>query len=335
MAPDHNHQDVYKNFKKKLLTFLLGRVFPKHIQKYKTSSFYPVILGGFDVMRCLSSNKYTNSLVETLFSSDIDMNFVIVHSSHEYKTAEDFERIIQDAMRARDQFIQEVITDPLTVNFLKTHAPPGASASLYINRELMANPKFRPFKLKIVRIDVIIDCPGEPKFKDELIDTAIYHSENVAEFRFYDKYGKAMAQPIPVYHFKGVPYATCKYVFFDTIRMLSYYHNALAFPTNNNNKTLKYNFVKFIKYILKFCALYIIVEKKNHREFLQVFEKARVLLVHANKYQTLDHVPVRMEKKLRKIIQQFESSTDLIKMQNMIADVIKSHYSPKISSSLF
>lgn len=322
MIEDYIEQ--YKQKKKTLLSLLLDKVIPKYINTYRNRDFYPVILGGFDVMRCLAIKKETRTYIDLLFSSDIDINFVIVKSSKDYSSSEQFEKEIELVMEAREQFLNDILSDADVTKHLKKMSHPLGTIDIVVNRKLMQNPLFRPFKLKIVRLDIVFKAPGVPDYTDELIDTGIYHSENVSEFRFYDAFGKTMVQPIPVYIHRGVPYATCKYVFYDTIRMLSYYYSQIS-QKGVKPKYVKYNFIKFIKYMLKFCALYIVVEKKKntseYKEFFDIFEKARLMLIISNKYDNLDHIPIRMKKTVQMIFNQLKYGTNLDQMQ----EVIQSH----------
>ena len=238
----------------------------------KQTDFYPVLVGGVNIKRCASLEPKAKRLLGKLGTNDIDISFVVSKF-----VRDNSDPIVQTAHSARLNFLTNLLYDPEFVAFVKQFGERRQTAvMLSVN---MPQPVFE-FIERVKLTSIIVkyknaDCLVEKG----LIDTTIISNYADKTDMLYPKYiGKALRDPIPYIMMKNLPFATCNFIFYDTVRVLSETLLTLHDGSNDQRKQLK-----VIKYIAKFCIMYTQVNKiKNDDEFesiKRVYEQAREEMV--------------------------------------------------------
>lgn len=230
---------------------VINSILPKYIKPFMKKQYYPVVIGGYDVMRC------THNLlsIETSYT-DIDLAFVIVRSP----TA----AILKEVKIARKRLMMQVINDDQVQNQMGIHGV----------RLVLDESKSETHKARLVQLVLEIK-----QNRICLMDAPIFASDTIVHFTLYQKFfpkNVHLRRPIPIFMYNGVPYATCNYLYYDTIRMMSYYNN--EYTSAKTQKDKQYNFEKHLSYAIKYIALYNELQKKNDRSALKLFAGFQHLL---------------------------------------------------------
>lgn len=214
-----------------LINFIISNILGKYMKKYVDANSYPVITGGSSVSNCIKPHK--------IKISDIDIVFVCMNIAEKTK---------KDAENKRAQFLNDIIED----QELKTFC----HEKLYIDNIYQEKPEYK----RIVTIKLVRLCVNN----HSLIDTSV---QDVTINKILGKYPmmRKSDQLIPYYVRNGILWATCKYMVYDTVRIILHYHVTLNLNVNNILSAKR-----FIVYIQKLCFLLNIrdnVMKKYVTEF--------------------------------------------------------------------
>lgn len=247
---------------------LVKSILPKYVKGYMKRQYYPVVIGGYDVLRCVESR-----LPMQFTYTDIDMPFVIVPRPPNPS-------ILKEVIKARKRLLTQLITDTMFQEYTRQN-----QINIVID-----DSKSTTHVARLVQI------VAEFKNNERLIlmDIPIWASDSTYHLGMYETFfpdhntKTHLRHPVPIYMHDGVPYATCKYLYYDTTRMMAHYKERYENSTTSQDK--QHNFEKLVSYGVKYVALYSEMFKMNNREMLQVFAGFEHLL-HLTKSEGLksDH----------------------------------------------
>ena len=230
----------------------------KHFQEHKyVDDVYPVLLGGVSHVRCVEKLASMFSMT----TSDIDIKFVI--------PKKESPALIQKADQMRKDFLEGIMYDRKIQKILSHE---------FDQAYLILSPMDTTMHGK--RQVIYVQYKDEPK-RITLIDTAIVSEKSFPFFRHYKNFFFHQTQtedsykPIPFVWKNDIPFATCNWTYYDTIRMLN--TSRIDFFKSPN----KFAYKKYIKYILKFISLYFIinkVQKINESDLIKELYSVFVLL---------------------------------------------------------
>lgn len=235
----------------KITKYILEQILPKYIQECISSAFYPVITGGTAVERCLGKKVFENAHLQ---ESDIDLMIVV----------KDID-LQEEADRRRIVMLEKIVEDKDLIAIAEKE-----KVKVKLDRHLYKKKNYDQFYLKLVRLKI---------GNYHIMDTSIYTKGSIPSYNLYSKcFDKLEKEPIPFEWHHGVPYAICSYIYFDTLRMVIFYHDLLAIETKGMNKIVS----KYIGYISKFITLYELMYKDNKKkptDLYKSFDKLRSLLI--------------------------------------------------------
>lgn len=241
----------------KVTKYILEHILPRYVQECISPSFYAVITGGTAVERCLGKTIFDNAHLQ---ESDIDLMIVVKDVD-----------LLEEADRRRSILLEKIVGDKDLIAYTKKE-----KVQVKIDRRMYKRKNYDSFYLKLVRLKV-----GDYY----IMDTSIYTKDSIPSYSLYgqcfddDKLNEEK-DAIPYEWFNGVPYATCSYTYFDTLRMVIFYHDLLAVETKSMDKIVS----KYVNYISKFIALYEFFSKnrgktEHHTGLQGSIDKLRSLLI--------------------------------------------------------
>lgn len=255
-----------------VLNYILYTSLPKYISSHLSSPlYYPVVVGGFDVMRCVRKTEF----MEALMTSDIDLDFVI-RPRHD-KKREEFERAVKEADVARNLLANSLVADKSLQDEIQKLMP-GSNLMREQIADLSGKVVYR-----------LILYHGEARYI--LMDISLFSSQNSKHF---GEYINPNPNPIPYILHKQVPFATCNYVYYDTLRMLSWSKAQLMEPTLTEKSILFY-FSKLLKYVMKYSALHIALKGKSPKHAKLFKESFKI-------FQEVQRTPNKLRKRLLQLV---------------------------------
>lgn len=328
-----NETQLYTTLFDHARTMLLEKVFPKYILKYRTKQFYPVVVGGINMNRCLSSSPRAKKLVDAIFSSDIDLDFVIIPRIDTISIdIEEEPQIFKQVHEYRMRFLSQIVSDSdLLVWTNKIKKDLDLDVTLVIDDKYLKMKDYHVHKVRLVRVKMYIHHADKEVFKSVLVDSPIYASNNVADFRLYSRFFPNLRHPIPYYVHRGVPYATCNYVYYDTVRMIIFYSKALKESTSPRDR--QKNFVKYLRYILKFTTLYILINKvtlEKESAIKAIYKEAKSVLTRIPIDDKFSDIPESEVKILKSLINKLSKRS----MSNL-ADIKKIIIQSRTKTNVF
>ena len=244
---------------KLILDFFLETVLGKYMQKYANTEYYPVVLGGADVNRCIESTFR----IET---KDVDIQFVVPVDSSK-----------QAAVLARDELIDKILSDAQMKEF-KSRLEIDHGVEIHIGRFAEWDPEVNAKQLKMNLVVIMVEF----KEKEHLIKRYNMVDMNVVTQDVFSGIGWEPKDtntststskdhvPIPYIVTRGVLYATCDYTYQNTIDMLLFYKKASWLSSTSKDVA------KYCRYVLKLVALTI--ARKNTqthtKELKQLYREA-------------------------------------------------------------
>lgn len=312
---DIDYKFYFELVRKHLLENTLG----KYMKKYIKKNFYPVIVGGVNITRCLESKPRTRHLISNLFTSDIDLDFVIIGDSGD--------AVMEQVHKERMHMLNAILGDKALKEHITTLENANRRDAIFtlnlrIDDSALSLPKLRVFKMSLVtvKLDFLVD--GDIVNTMTIIDCPIYAKHNVEDYNLYSRFFQEdRRKPVPYYTEGGVMYATCGFIYYDTIRMMKWYENALDASTTPKER--HFNFVKFVRYVIKFCALYmyinnLLTEKTKKKEIADVYKTAKQFLTTINVDDKYADISDEQRRVLKSIVSQLQQKTNLTKLQNVI-----------------
>lgn len=204
----------------------------EHFKKHQhNNDIYPLLLGGISHVRCVKS-------LFSMTTSDIDIKFVIQNK----ETPDLFKK----ALQMRSKFLNEIVSDNkikqlLSQEFHNAYLTLGSvDTTMHGHRQV-----------------IYVQYHDEAK-QTTLIDSAIVSERTFPFFKHYANFffhHQTTIKPIPFILHNEIPFATCNWTYYDTIRMLN--TSRIDFCKSPNNFFYK----KYVKYIAKFISLYFVINK--------------------------------------------------------------------------
>lgn len=279
--------------------YILHKVLGRYMSKHKNRSYYPVVVGGTNINRCLRLSPHTRKLLDSLFSSDVDLDFVIVNDNVP----------IDVVHQKRMLFLYDVLNDVGLNSYLKRLG----NVRLRLDDKTIHMKHLRVSKMMLVTLKLeSFNDFGHVLDSKTIMDCPLYHKGNVEDFRLYARFFPKLKLPIPYITHKGVFYATCGYIYYDTVRMMLYYSRELRIDND------EFNYKKLARYIIKFSALYLLMNKldgdkdPNYKNIVVIYEATKKLL------QDMEAVRKRNNEDLYKLIKKLSAQTDLKDLQAII-----------------
>jgi hypothetical protein len=264
---------AYAECTKRVIGYLLkgkkgsDSILGKYMQKYNTADYYPAVVGGATLTRCLGELYKRKGI--RIDIKDIDMPISV-------RTDLDISQVVQ----IRNQYLAEIIEDADLLAFV---ADLGARHNLIITFQVEVLPSTAHEKLWSVRLAIVKlrfqDNAGRFLHGVNIIDCPIYTQESRYSDKRWHTYDLVknveFRDPMPFYvDSKKVVHATCGYVKYDTFQMLlvcQHELETLMEQSPPNTRLVRLWFYKYLKYLAKYAALY----KKT-----RAFNLARALLTN-------------------------------------------------------
>lgn len=247
---------------------LQQKVLPRYFHKYVTKDYYPIIIGGSAVLRCMTMYPETRALVDDTFKSDIDVDFVLRAFS---------KRDIKRAAIAQDAFLHDIVND---VDFVDM-----------INKSRVFECYLRPLQipnkplLRVVSLNIRnkVGTTNGGTAYITILDTVLFHEKEKVTHNFYKKYLKS-TYPIPRETNGNILWGSCYWMFLDTVRMMYIYDYHLShWREELPAKRKQFIFIKLHKYILKFCVLYVVMHEANQDSLNEVMVVYQQIMTRLNK----------------------------------------------------
>lgn len=302
----------YDDIQKFLVDVMMQKTLPKYVSKYRTEQYYPVIIGGQNVLRCTENNKKVAALLSGVFSSDIDIDFVVIP----HVTSND-NPLIRSLHQERMKLLKEIIHDEDFMEALNkvmkdySHVDMHVSAS--IDKSMMESDPIVS-KSMVVRIRLNYFIGYEPNNSFTLLDTVIYSTYSKTEH--YDLYKEftrnKTSLAIPYKMKKGLPFAYCEHAYYDTIRMLDTY--ATEISKTKSSKRFQLLLSKYGTLMLKFSALYCLlntVNKSKYNKLKEVYGNVRDILLRVNPFAEVKSLSENDKQKLDEIYAIVRDITDI------------------------
>lgn len=228
--------------------FLDGGLLKRHLNKYldtiHKADIYPVVIGGTSLKRCTENTKYNMPF------TDIDLKFVIAGKDNPVR--------FKKAMDMRHDFFTNLMADPEIKVLQDKHS---------ITFELS------DVDMRLHGRRQVLNVIKNDGSKYVLIDTLILSEKTFEYYHHYKNFLQKQKIPfqkqIPVYVVDGIPYSTCYWTYFDTIRML--YSSKVLYERNKASFFL----TKYIKYLAKFIAMYSTINNKDNKELFELYNNLR------------------------------------------------------------
>ena len=225
----------------KIVDFILDKILPKYIQETMNldKDFYSVVTGGRAVENCLGT-KFDE---EHINHSDIDLMFVLLNNDI---------NLLKKVHQCRMKLLHNIVNDYQLTQYLDHR-----KLQIKIDSSLLYKKNYEKYYVKLVRL----------KIDDtHIMDTSIYTETSIPSFGLYGNcYDSDIKLPIPFKFYNEIPYATCHYIYFDTFRMIVYYHTLLNERVRGITKISN----KYIGYLFKFIALHN-QYKNKYKDFLEI-----------------------------------------------------------------
>jgi len=220
---DLNIDHVYQS----ILNFFMMRVLGKYMMK-PNNSFYPLVIGGVDVNRCISP-------AFKLAIKDVDIQYIVKN-----------DKFIDAAKINKYHLVESILNDEDMAQFLKEQGY-KITLSAFSDWDPATNQKQIDLDLTIIMVNFIDDQGTIVKTKN-MVDLIILTRP------FWTTKGSA----VPWYTDKvtNVTFATCEYTYHDTIYMIKWYED--------HGITSKKGMAKYLRYILKFLGLYMVRNKSRN-----------------------------------------------------------------------
>jgi hypothetical protein len=225
----------------------------------RDNEIYPVVIGGVNVLRCAKLDDRAIGLLGRLYKNDIDIKFVV-----KGKVKDNDAHVMKRAHAMRMRFIQGLLAD----GTVERHVANAARRVNGLEIKFIVDDKTGASR-EAVRRSMVVSIRAEYRvagtlvLKKVLMDTGMYTSFSQDYFDGYHAFFmKEVSLPIPYYVSRGVPFATCGWAYYDTVRMLVLCGDAYraALETGDVGEQ-RYQFVKYTKYLGKFAVLYTQVNK--------------------------------------------------------------------------
>lgn len=241
----------HRTTQRKILDLFLKYVLPDAMrtieQECEQAGCYAVLIGGVCVERCVANDKVARRLLKGVMTEDVDVKFVMTSEGGGGESA------ANRVMKIRDRFLEDVMRR------IESDGGRFGKLTLTIDDRFLnhPHPEVRARAVKSIMVSL-----GGGGLKWSLLDTGIVRG-GVANTHYKTLAAVSRAPKktlIPYYKpGDGTTYATCEYVYLDTVRMLM--DRAKYFA----DKKSMFALFKFYRYVLKFMALWVLMKDGKTR----------------------------------------------------------------------
>lgn len=289
-----------------LQRFLLKNTLPKYIDILRNHpQYYPVITGGMAALECIRRTGNTR-LLRHIVSQDIDIHIVI---------PDDSETTINDAIKKRDMMMNMIMNDTELKESIAVAIPGG---TLEMDTRMLAlPPDHEAFHSMVLRMRLRLKS-GKSYI---VIDSGLYSPKSKAMYMEYRKY---FGVPVPVVMHGRLPYASCEYVYYDTVRMLGYYTHVL-FSVRDKRAQNGFAALKFANLLLKFVSLEESLHKLDNDDLVKVYIETKDIVKHLDHKQLVRIYDKDIAKVLKKVLAFVKTKTDLDRVCMGRANVFRFH----------
>lgn len=247
----------------KLRNAVLRRLLKQSIRSVndlcKKHHCYIAVVGGVALERCVQGAPKAQRYLRQVIPEDIDIVFVVRHSLSG-TSKEAVRRRVKRVSEIRDMFLQDLAD--------RAQAWLDASANNEINqinqinetqnmRVAIDNSLSKVRAIEWARIISLVTIDGNG-VQRTLLDTKILDQVAIREAHnniVGVRNATRSVDVVPYNQVDGVKYATCEFVYHDTVRMLSERLEYFA------QKRTVYALIKLYRHLLKFMSLYVL---RNH-----------------------------------------------------------------------
>lgn len=318
------HNDDVKVVHSKLLKmFVDGGLLARHIMNpaFKNQKIYPVVIGGVNVLRCARISKAAIELLGSVYKNDLDIKFVV------NKTIRDNnDNTVRKADAMRRVFLEAIMRDAVIATKVRDLGK-RSGVSIVLKLEDMTQTS-NEMLMRNMMVNIYVEYIGKDGVligKKEFIDTGIYSNYSQELFKSYQRFFKEpLRRPIPVKLHNGIPFATCGWTYYDTIRMLILYGQRFRDSMMKTSlKNQRFQFLRYLKYLTKFVVLYVQINKinggKGFNKIQDMYERARDVLSKTNiRDKTVTGVTLEQQDIMNALIDVLQDKTNLQKLQTSI-----------------
>lgn len=257
--------------------FIIKQVIAKKVlapflaPKKSHKGYYPVVIGGINIVRCAKTFPKAYQLITNLYSNDIDVKYMVIDPIADLKAP-----VLQQAHKERMHFLNGVLKSKEFKEILgkaATRLSPLVSLAIDAEvKEQLDHPVegIRMAMRAVLRLEYKVqqlDQADSVVVNKVLVDTGMF--SNVAKGGVYFAYRKLFPTPnnipVPFSMYKGVPVATCGWTYFDTVRMLVYYADEWNKALEGKDAAKRtFVFSNYLKYMAKFTVLFITMKQINN-----------------------------------------------------------------------
>jgi hypothetical protein len=289
-----------------LCDLLINSVIPKYFQKYVTTEYYPIIVGGSAVSRCLRLYPETSALLNDVFKSDIDVDFVVANTKAV---------TLKSASEAQYGFVSDITSDNQFKQFFQKHKDYKYDV---VKRQIPSKPTLQVVTLKLkYKLEKPVD----------IMDTVLFTETDKISYKFFQSYFD-VKYPILRQTDNNMLYGSCEWIFYDTVRMMFIYDMYLQKPEKDASASSRlFYFKKLKRYVLKFSALYIAVHEGNYHKAKTVYNHVLSLLQSALTNSSVvtepdSAIPVKEQKYLHKVItNMMDADKDLVEYRKRLIEL--------------
>lgn len=244
---------------------------------------YPVVIGGANIMRCSKLSPMAKKMVGTIHKNDLDIKWVITAP-----IANNKDILAVKAHLARMHFIESVMADPTIHARISAIAAKLSDGKVSVKLEARDQTRVGPRMLRnalmwVIYATYIDTATNTPIATKELVDTGLYSSFSQEFFHGTRNHNRknhktAYTETVPVYVHKGVPFATCGWSYYDTVRMLVLYGQRYRKVASNPTaiRDRRWMYLRYIKYLAKFTVLYTQINRINESpELTTLYESVK------------------------------------------------------------
>lgn len=235
---------IHAQLRKFLLTNVLPRLFLKYKRAFSRHNFYMVVIGGMSVERCANLKRSSRRFIRDIFSEDIDIKCVF---KKPVKNLED--DLVERVHKVRMDFLQDAIAE-MKLRVARMKFDEGVMVQVELDDSLMASTVEKVRLAQVVGINIHY-IENQRRVETPILDTTLYNSHSSGHYTNYKKIAKTKL-PIPYVVYKDVPFATCDYCYYDTVRMF------LDRVEYFREKKSMYGLMKFYRNVVKFMSLYVL-----------------------------------------------------------------------------
>lgn len=260
---------------KLVLNHVQEKTLPKYFMSHVDPAFYPILIGGVVVEKCVKSMFKLNI-------NDIDIQFIV-------KDADQLNRVA----RSKKRLSEEILTDPELGSFIVSlESQFGYKIDLASFSDWDENhPHQKEMGLIIIEITFKEPDSGLLLSKKNMIDICIFDKQPAE---------------IPFEKINDVLYATCDFTFINTEYMIQIYQDRYINVDGKKRQSLN----KYLRYVCKYCALYMVkhrdtIPERKMKRLRDLYKK----LSHIIRGRTLkDGSP---EKQVFKIVESIKEETEV------------------------